>query len=144
MSQKIIYRQENNTVAIISWPEQLTIEEAIETVPSGKPFMVIDSSVLPSTEDLKDFFEAIRADFGNPIEPNIRVDLEAAREITKTRLRRQRIQKFQENDVLLRDAVIENDSEKLARGMIERDRLRDITLSVDLIDTIDGLRNLHP
>ena len=144
MSQKIIYRQENNKVAIISWTSELTLEDAIKNVPLGRPFLVINSEDLPPREYLKEFFDAIRADFGNPANPNIRVDFEEAKEITRARLRKERVQRFQANDILLRDAVIENDSEKLAQGIAERDRLRNITLLVDTVTTLDELRNLHP
>jgi hypothetical protein len=144
MNQQIIYKQENNKIALASWGADYSAEDIINTLPTGCQYLLVSPKDLPSIEDLQEFFEALQADFNNPSNPNIRIDLELAKEITKDRLRRERVQKFQENDILLRDAVIDNDNEKLSRGIFERDRLRDITQLPDNVSSLDKLRNLHP
>ena len=53
MSPRIIYLTDNNTVAIIiPTPEALSVhsvmEVALKDVPAGKPFKIVDSSVIPS------------------------------------------------------------------------------------------------
>jgi len=53
VSPRIIYLTDNNTVAIIiPTPEALSVhsvmEVALKDVPAGKPFKIVDSSVIPS------------------------------------------------------------------------------------------------
>ena len=53
MSPRIIYLTDDNTVAIIiPTPEALSVhsvmEVALKDVPAGKPFKIVDSSVIPS------------------------------------------------------------------------------------------------
>lgn len=66
MNKFIIYPQENNSVAIIyPAPEcGLTVEEiALKDVPTGIPYMIINSNELPENDE---FFEAWEADFSQP------------------------------------------------------------------------------
>jgi hypothetical protein len=68
MNQKIIYVQDDGTVAItFSSPEvieQYGIEAiALKDVPPGKPFKIVNTSDIPS--DLT-FWEAWEADMSNP------------------------------------------------------------------------------
>lgn len=59
MSQVIIYKQDNGTIAII-YPttEALTLlgieSIAQKDVPTGKPYKIIDTSELPVTRELRD------------------------------------------------------------------------------------------
>jgi hypothetical protein len=53
VSPRIIYLTDDNTVAIIiPTPEALSVhsvmEVALKDVPAGKPFKIVDSSVIPS------------------------------------------------------------------------------------------------
>jgi hypothetical protein len=66
MNQRIIYPQENGSVAlVIPAPDcGLDIEEiARKDVPVGKPYLIVDVSDLPENDE---FFNAWEADFTNP------------------------------------------------------------------------------
>lgn len=66
--QVIIYKQDNDTLAVI-YPTQEAIDLygieaiALKDVPSGKPFKIIDSSELPADRSTRDAWEA---DFSDP------------------------------------------------------------------------------
>jgi hypothetical protein len=139
--KKVLYLQENAKVALIS---ALTLEAAVSSVPVGLPHLVVESDDLPSKEDLAEFFDALTADFGNIEQPNVRIDMQKAKEITKERLRVERIKLFEKNDIILRDAMISNDKVKMTEAVAERDRLKNITSLVDNADTLNSLRKLHP
>lgn len=66
MNDVIIYQEENNQ-AILVWPSLscgISIYEiARKDVPIGKPFKIIDSSILPKDHI---FYDALEADFSNP------------------------------------------------------------------------------
>lgn len=70
----------------------------------------------------------------------IRINLEKAKAITKDRLRFERAALFDKNDLLLRDAIAENDEAKRQAAIAERDRLRDITKLADAADSPDALK----
>jgi hypothetical protein len=142
MSNKILYLQENGTIAIINPSKDFSIEDAALQVPQGASYRIVSNNQLPFDEDLVDFADALLVNFDSNLDPNIHFDIEKAREITKTRLRKERIEYFEQNDILLRDAIIENNSENLNIAIIERNRLRDITMTVDVVDTIDQLRQI--
>jgi parvulin-like peptidyl-prolyl isomerase len=141
MTQKILYEQANGKIGLMSWAPHLTAEQAADELPPNTQYVLINDANLPSKEDLIDFFDAMRADLANSA---ITVNIEAARTITKDRLRRERQAKFEENDIALRDAMLENDAEKLAEAIVERNRLRDLPLLADSKNTLAELRNLHP
>lgn len=70
----------------------------------------------------------------------IRINLDKAKTITKDRLRAERAALFYKNDLLLRDAIAENDETKRQAAIAERDRLRDITKLADAADSPDALK----
>lgn len=70
----------------------------------------------------------------------IKINLAKAKEITKERLRSERTQLFNKNDLLLRDAIAENDEQKRLAAIAERDRLRDITRLADNANSTDELK----
>ncbi len=70
------------------------------------------------------------------------VDLEAAREETKIRLRRERTPLYEVNDLRLRDAILEGDETKRLAGIAERDRLRGLTKRADEAATLNELKAL--
>jgi hypothetical protein len=139
----ILYEQENGNIAMVHPSATYTLENLLREVPEGVRHRVSADNLLPNDKDLSEFSDALRVNFDKELD-YFYFDIVVAREITKDRLRHERVQKFQENDILLRDAVIENDSEKLARGIVERDRLRNITTLPDTANSLDELRNLHP
>lgn len=140
----ILYKQENGKIAIMSLSLETSIEQAKTFIPTGAEYCVVDSTQLPSNSDLTNFFDALSVDFTNLSNPIIGIDIVEARAITKTRLRRERISLFEANDIIIRDAMIENNPEKLTAAIAERDRLRDITLLTDTVNTTAELKNLHP
>lgn len=141
MTKKIIYKQQNNKLAVMSWAPHLTAAEAVNELPEGTQYIIVSDTAMPPAEDLADFFEAMRVDFNSGL---ITFDITDARTITKARLRKERLSKLEANDICLRDAMLENDAEKIAAAIVERNRLRDITLLVDAKNTLGELRNLHP
>ena len=67
MNQRIIYSNEDNSVAIIiPTPECLqehTIQEiAIKDVPAGKPFKIVDASDIPTDRSQRDAWTVDEAD----------------------------------------------------------------------------------
>lgn len=73
-------------------------------------------------------------------------DMVKAREIHKNRLRRARAKLFEENDLALRDAIIENDDAKLSDATKRRDDLRDVTAftGIDAAQAIEELKAAIP
>lgn len=136
----IIYEQIDQPVAIINLAEGFSIEEAIEQVPENTRFRIVDEAELPA--DAADFIDALAVNFANDLDHNMHIDIQKAREITKNRLRRERMSYFEKSDIAIRDAMIENNAEKLQSAVDERDRLRDITMSVDTANTVEQLRRL--
>ena len=97
MSQVIIYSQANGQVAVCYPTGELPIEEVqAKDTPSGS--IIIDSDELPNEHN--DFFNAWKL-----IDRTVTVDFEKAKEITKDRLRAERIPLLQEQDVLFQIAL---------------------------------------
>jgi hypothetical protein len=142
--KKILYKEENGKVAVISPARDITLDDALKYVPVGREYLVIEEEQLPTAENMLQFFDALDADFDTPSAPNVRINIEGAKEITKQRLRLERAPLFEKNDIAIRDAMIENDTTKLAKAKLERDRLRDITKRVESLNNLDSLKRLHP
>jgi hypothetical protein len=138
MTQKILYL-ENDKVAIMSPGVGVSIESAVANVPAGQSYVVVDDSQLPNTADLYQFFDALTVNFSTK---EISFNLEAAREIVKSNLRKRRIKFFEKNDVALLSALIDSDQEKLDIAITERNRLRDITTLVDIARSIEELKSI--
>lgn len=138
----ILYEQTDKTVAIVNYPEDVNVNHIIRSqLPKDAPYVLIEESELPSEEDLSDFGTALRVNWSNKA---ISFDIVVAREITKERLRKERTPFFEANDIKLRDAMLENNNDKLSQAIAERNRLRDITLIPDTVTDLSGLRSLHP
>jgi hypothetical protein len=140
--QKILFLQENGNVGVIS--PSVSVEDSLSQVPVGLSYLIVDDNQLPSEEDFIQFTDALTADFGNLEKPDVRIDLKKAKQITKERLRRERIKLFEANDIAIRDAMIESNKIKLEEAIKERDRLRNITTIVDNVSSLDELKKLHP
>jgi hypothetical protein len=141
MTKKILYSQQDGSIAMMSISSDITVEDAIKDIPLAAEKIIVEDSQLPNEEDLKYFFNALIVDFQNI---TISINIQKAREITKNRLRKERIAYFEKNDLALRDAMLENNQEKINLAIAERDRLRNITDLVDSISDLDGLKNIHP
>ena len=71
----------------------------------------------------------------------ITIDFAKAKEVTKDRLRAERQPLLQQLDIAFQQAL-ETGSD-IAPVVAEKNRLRDVTTSVDSCTTLDDLRNLH-
>lgn len=141
--QKVIYQQENGTVALVVPTGQYTLEQVIEsTVPVGAPYLVIDDEHIP--DGFMDFHRAVTANFDDPINITIQVDMDIAKEIAKENIRAQRKALFEENDIALRDAMLSGNKIALKAATDKRDRLRDATKKVEQLNTLDELRKVKP
>jgi hypothetical protein len=92
-------------------------------------YKIVDESEIPTDRTFRGAWDY-----------DLKEDIPKAKEIWKDKLRVDREPLFIENDLLLRDASLENDQSKLNNGIAERDRLRDITLLVDTANTIDEIK----
>ena len=134
MNQQIIYPLDNGGVAvIIPAPEcGLTIEEiAAKDVPAGKSFAIVDVSDIPTDNTFRDAWEY--AD-------KIVINIDKAKEITKTRLRAERAPLLQNLDVAFQRAL--ETGADTSTIVAEKQRLRDITNVVNTCATLDELRTL--
>lgn len=141
MTIRIFYKQQDNKIAMISPASAMPIDEVLRDFPEATEYIVVEEDQIPEKNNLLEFFDALTIDMSAQA---ISFDIAKAREITKKRLRKEREPMFLQNDILIRDAQIENDSEKLLVGIAERDRLRNITLLVNNSDSLEQLRNIHP
>jgi hypothetical protein len=141
--QKIIYQLENGKVALVVPTNQFTLEQVIEsTVPVGVPYLVIEDEHIP--DGFLDFHGAVTANFDDPINITIKVDMNKAKELAKETIRDLRKPLFEENDIALRDAMISGNKIALKAATDKRDRLRDATKKVDNLNTLDQLRQVKP
>jgi len=143
----ILYLQENNLVAIISGAEGVSILELQKQVPVGLPSIIIDSEQLPPSNHLEHFRDALTADFDSPGQPDVKIDLEKAKNFAKIKIREHRTKLYETNDIVIRDAMITSDHFTLKTATAERDRLRNLTKIVNNVSNIDEildkLKNLN-
>lgn len=137
--KKILYLQQNEQVAILSPAEGITIQELKKLVPVGLPYVIINNEDLPPATHLAKFYNALTADFDSPGQPNVHIDLDKAREISKNKIRAARKKKFESNDIIIRDAMLSADQVTINNAIKERNRLRDLTKVVNNIVDIDEL-----
>ncbi len=142
MNSKILYNN-NGTVGIVSIAAGYSIEDCLDTLPKDCKYAIFSEEEISNTKHFDDFFSAIILDVDSE-SSKINFDIVKAREITKERLRKERIPYFEKSDIAIRDAMIENSFEKLKEAVDERNRLRDITLLVNQLNTLDELSSIHP
>jgi hypothetical protein len=135
----VLYLQQNNLVAIISGAKNVPINELSSLVPVGLPYLIIDSAQLPSAEHLENFRDALTADFDSPGQPNVKIDLEKAKEISKDKIREYRKKLYEMNDIVIRDAMITGDQVTIKSAAKERDRLRNLTKIVNNVSNVDEI-----
>jgi len=135
MTQVIIFKNENDGVAICTPTGELPIEIVMEKdVPFNRGARIVNDEDLPRQNF--DFFNAWEMD-----ETSITINLNKAKEITKERLRLERAPLLAAQDVLFQRAL--ENGEPTTAIVNEKNRLRDITLLVDDCTTLEQLRNLH-
>jgi hypothetical protein len=133
----ILYLQQNGVVAIISGAKGVSVLDLQKQVPVGLPSLIIDSKDLP--KNLENFRDALTADFDSPGKPNIKIDLEKAKELAKIEIREYRKKLYEINDVIIRDAMISEDKFTLNSAITERDRLRNLTKLVNNVSNVDEI-----
>lgn len=72
----------------------------------------------------------------------LHVCLTKARELTKQRLRQERVPLFAANDLVLRDASLAGDKAALQQGLAERDRLRDLPQRAEVLTSLEALKTI--
>jgi hypothetical protein len=141
MNNKIVYNN-NGAVGIVSIAAGYLFEDCLNTLPKDCKYAIFSEEEISNTKHFDNFFNAIILDVDGE-SSKIDFDIVKAREITKERLRKERIPYFEKSDIAIRDAMIENSFEKLKEAVDERNRLRDITLLVEQCSTLDDLISLH-
>jgi hypothetical protein len=130
MSQVIIFTNSNGGVSTCIPTGEISIEAVLaKDCPKGA--IIVEQSSLPNQHS--DFYDAWEL-----IDGTVEVNLEKAKEITKTRLRSERAPLLQAQDVAFQRAL-ESGSDTSAI-VAEKNRLRDITALVDTETTLEGLR----
>jgi hypothetical protein len=132
MTKVIIYTNDNGNVSVCSPTGELSIEEVqIKDTPEGS--IIIDESELPNEHN--DFFDAWEL-----IDTEVKVNMAKAKEITKARLRMERLPLLQAQDVAFQRAL-ETGSDTTAI-VAEKQRLRNITTLADQATTLDELKGI--
>lgn len=130
MTQVIIYTNDNGNVSVCIPTGELPIEEVqAKDTPEGS--IIVDADSLPNDHD--DFFNAWRL-----VDGVVSVSLDAAKEITKERLRSERAPLLQAQDVAFQRAL--ESSSDTSAIVAEKQRLRDITNLADQATTLEELK----
>jgi len=133
---KIVYPNNDGGISIIvpSLRWSGTMEElAAKDVPAGKPYKIVEDSVIPSDRTFRDAWDNYE---------KINVNFSKAQTITKERLRKERKPLFEEQDVaFIRAQESGSDTSGI---VVEKQRLRDITTLADDATTLDELKALKP
>jgi hypothetical protein len=133
MTQAIIFTNKNGNVSVCYPTGELPIEEVqAKDTPEGS--IIVDHDDLPNEHN--DFFNAWRL-----VDNKVSVNLAAAKEITKTRLRIEREPLLAAQDVAFQRAL-EAGADTTAI-VAEKQRLRDIPSLADSCTTLDQLRDLQ-
>lgn len=136
MAQVIIYTNEYGGVTVCVPTGELPIAQVqAKDVPKNTESFIVDYATLPDAHD--EFFDAWEQTNGV-----ITVNFLKAQEITKERLRFERIPLLQAQDIAFQRAL-ETGADTTAI-VTEKQRLRDITTAVYGCTTLDELRALHP
>jgi len=142
----IIFSNTNGGVSVCVPTGELPIEQVLaKDCPSGA--IIVDDATLPQADN--DFFDAwelntlinTNTEYFTPNDLNnsiIKINLDKAKAMTKTRLRAEREPLLQAQDVLFQRAL--ESSTDTTAIVAEKTRLRDITKLVDPVTTLEGLR----
>lgn len=136
MNKKILYTQNDGSVAVVSIAPGVSIDVVVQTLPTTQ-YIIVDEAQMPSADDQKYFIAALKIDGSN-----VAVDLNRAREVTKQTLRRVRQPLFDKNDLALRDAMISGDQTAVQVCVSERDRLRNLPNLADQSQSVSELKQL--
>ena len=128
MAQVIIFTNENGGVSVCVPTGELPIEQVLaKDCPEGA--IIVDSDTLPNN----DFFNAWELN-----DTTVTVNFAKAKNITKDRLRAERISLLAAQDVAFQRALEEG--KDTTAIVAEKQRLRDITKLADEATTLDELK----
>lgn len=130
MAQVIIFTNENGNVSVCYPTGELPIEE-VQAIGTPEGSIIIDSEDLPNEHN--DFFNAWRLDNGV-----VTISLDAAKELTKERLRKERAPLLVIQDVAFQRA--QEQGSDTTEIIAEKQRLRDITQLADDATTLEELK----
>jgi len=135
---KIIIYTENEIVNVVmpspSFLEDHTLEEvAAGAVPNGIDYLIVEEEFLPTEMEFRNAWKLN----GNIID----IDIIKAREITRERLRYEREPLLQKLDIDMMKNW--NNQMTMIEVETEKQRLRDITLLVDNVNSIEELRKIR-
>ena len=134
MTQVIIFTNERGGVTVCVPTGELPIEQVkTKDTPTGS--IIVNRDSLPNDDD--DFFNSWEMD----AQGNVTVSLNKAKEQNKDRLRFERKSLLETQAVLFQRAQ-ENGDDTTAI-VVEKNRLRDITLLADAATTLEELRNIN-
>lgn len=128
----IISQNESGGVSITRPAPDFTAEQVLKSVNLGKFARIIDETELPVSEE---YYKALEIDA-----KTITLNFDKAKELTKDRLRQERIPLLDEQDILFMRAQESNSD--ITEIVAEKNRLRDITKSVDLAKNIQDLDSI--
>jgi hypothetical protein len=134
--KRIIWQNAAGGVSVLSPAPDcgLTIEQiATRDVPKGKSYQIVDTANIPPDRTFRNAWEYDGE--------KIIVSLSKAQEITKARLRAERVPLLAEQDVAFQRAL-ETGADTVAI-VAEKQRLRDITKLADKCSTLDELKELQ-
>jgi hypothetical protein len=130
--QVIIYTNENGNVSVCYPTGELPIEDVlVKDCPDHA--IIVDDANLPQGKD--EFFNAWRL-----VGSTVSINLAAAKELTKDRLRMEREPLLAEQDILFQRALESN--LPTTTIVVEKQRLRDITTLADQATTLTELKEL--
>lgn len=135
----ILYLQQNNIVAILNGSGGTLLADLEKQVPVGLPWIIIKSEQLPDPLHLNVFRNFLTADFDSPGQPNVRLDLEKCKNYGKDLIREYRKPKFAANDIVLRDAMLSNDTLTIKTATLERNRLKDLTKVLNYVSSVEQI-----
>ena len=131
MTQAIIFTNDNGGVSTCIPTGEISIDAVMtKDVPTGRGARIVNITDLPRDNDFYDAWEMDAT--------SVTVNLDKAKELTKKRLRAERVPLLQAQDVAFQRAL-ETGADTSAI-VAEKQRLRDITGLVDAVTTLEGLR----
>ena len=153
---RIIFENQDKSIGILI-PTQECIDifgiEAIakKDVPSGLPYWIVEDVHIPESRTFRGAWEIDRETIGEPhaygyqyntfeeVLEMLKINIEKAKEIKKNQLRAERALRLEELDREIQKYML-TDIAKVQELEAERQRLRDITLEVDKLETVEELK----
>ena len=140
LNKRVIFEYEGNLCTLIPAPtSQLTLNEIIEKdIPRDAngnlvSYSIVERDIIPTDRTFRNAWEKN----GDSID----VDMPKAKEITKARLREERKPLMELEDIKFMQA--QESGVSTTAIVVEKQRLRDITLAVDSATTLDELKALR-